>query len=486
MNVIVVGGGPAGLAAADELCRLGVTPVVVESQERVGGLSATHRFGDFRFDIGGHRFFSQSALVNDRWREWMGEEMLVRPRLSRIYFRDKFFPYPLEAFETLAKLGVLESGRIAASYAAARLRPRRPETSFEDWVCNRFGERLFRLFFKSYTEKVWGMPCSAIGADWAAQRIRNLDLPRAVLDSLRLGKGSGDKAFAKTLVRSFHYPRFGPGQMWERVAERLSKAGATILMNTAVERLRIEAGRVVAVDVAGPEGRRSLSADAVISSTAIGHLAAMLDPAAPPPVRDAAAALKHRDFLTVGLVVGRESLFPDQWLYIHSDAVRVGRIQNYNNWSPDMCPVEDTTLLGFEYFVNRGEPLWNASDDELIDLAGREGAALGLLERGDVVGGTVIRADKAYPVYDSEYRANLDMLQRFLSGVANLWTVGRNGLHRYNNQDHSMLSGIYAARNATGPASYDVWNVNTAAEYHESGTFTEHGADRLVPVAVRD
>ncbi len=486
MNILIAGAGPAGLTAADELCRLGFRPVVVEAADHVGGLSATHEYKGYRFDIGGHRFFSSSELVNRRWREWLGDELLVRPRLSRIYFRGKYFHYPLRPFETLARLGALESTRIAASYAWSRVRPRDPEVSFEDWVRNRFGSRLFELFFRTYTEKVWGMPCSRIGADWAAQRIQNLNLPRAVLDGIRRGSRSEEPALAKTLVRSFLYPRLGPGQLWDAVADRIVDAGATLRQGTTLDKVHVDDDRVVAVDVSTPAGAETLEVDALISSVPLGELVRKLAPDVGEEALACADALRHRDFLTVGLVLSGSNPFPDQWLYIHANNVKVGRIQNYGNWSADMCPQANRAVLGFEYFVNRGDDLWNLPDQALIDLAEREGRELGLVDGCEIIDGTVIRAPRAYPVYDADYRTNVDVIRKQLSRYPNLWTVGRNGLHRYNNQDHSMLSGIFAAQNAVLERGHDVWEVNTDTRYHEEGVHQQNTADRLVPVPLRD
>ena len=473
---VIIGAGPAGLAAAYELSRLKLPAIVFERDQVVGGLARTVEHRAYRFDIGGHRFFTKSRLVAEMWREVLGEELLERPRLSRIYYREKFFDYPLKPWRALAALGPGEAMRIAASYAAAQLAPSPVERSFEQWIVNRFGRRLYEVFFKTYTEKVWGIPCSQIDAAWAAQRIKNLDLWAAVRSALPGGRRRGAGGIA-TLIERFHYPRLGPGQMWQRCRELNGASGAPTVTGARVVGVHLDNGST-AVRIRHGDGREErVAAGHVISSMPLGELLAILDPPPPPAVLAAAGRLRYRDFLTVLLIVRRAEMFPDNWIYIHAPEVRVGRVQNFKNWSADLVPDPSTTSLGCEYFLSEQDALWQASDAALVDLATRELAAIGLLHPGEVAGGAVVRMPKAYPVYDASYRAALAEIRAYLAGIPNLHLVGRNGQHRYNNQDHSMLTGIFAARNVAG-AAYDLWQVNADAEYHEEAP----AADRLAPV----
>jgi len=471
----VIGAGPAGLTAAHELAKAGVPSLVLESDTVVGGLSRTSRHRGYGFDIGGHRFFTKVPYVRELWEEILGEEFLLRPRLSRIYYRGRFFDYPLKPVNALLGLGPWEALRIGASWLRAQLLPERDERTFEQWVSNRFGRRLFEIFFETYTEKVWGIPCREISADWARQRIKNLDLAAALRSALLGSTRRGGTI--TSLIEEFHYPRRGPGQMWEACAGRLAERGTKIVLGARVTGIRHEGGRAVALRIREGDTESTLPAAHVISSLPVRELVQCLEPAPPPEVIAAAERLRYRDFLTVGLIVAREGLFPDNWIYIHSDEVRVGRIQNYGNWSPDMVPEPGHTSLGLEYFVNEGDELWSMADEDLLALGSRECERLGLISAADVVDGTVIRMRKAYPVYDAEYGEAMATIRRWLAGIPNLQTIGRNGQHRYNNQDHSMLTGVYAARNLVG-GRYDVWDVNVESEYHEE---VGKGGDRLVP-----
>jgi protoporphyrinogen oxidase len=412
------------------------------------------------------------------WEELLGDDFLVRPRLSRIYYRRRFFDYPLKPLNALAGLGPLEAARIVLSFARARLAPAREERNFEQWVTNRFGRRLFQIFFETYTEKVWGMKCTEISADWAAQRIRNLDLGRAIAAAL-FGRSGGD--VVTTLIHQFHYPRHGPGMMWERCAARLAERGTATRLGHELVRIDHRDGRVTGIAVRDGEGRvHERPVDHLIGSLPLGRAAELLAPPAPAPVLAAARGLRHRDFLTVVLVVDRAELFPDNWIYVHEPAVRVGRIQNFKNWSAEMVPDPSRTALGLEYFVQRGDELWSAPDAELVELAKREIEALGLAAAAEVSDATVVRVPHAYPVYDPGYRERVDTVRAHLESLANLQMIGRNGQHRYNNQDHSMLTGIYAARNVVAPA-HDIWDVNVDEEYHEAASAAR--GDRLTPAA---
>jgi protoporphyrinogen oxidase len=465
--VVIIGAGPAGLTAAHELCKAGLRPVVLERGDSVGGLARTVRHKGFRFDIGGHRFYTKVEAAAEIWREVLGpRDFLRRKRLSRIHYKGRFLHYPLRASSMLFGLGPFEGLLILLSYLRARLFPFGSEETFERWVTNRFGRRLYRAFFKTYTEKVWGMPCGEISADWAAQRIRGLSLAVAVKDIFRRRKTDEGGGVVKTLVGEFDYPRLGPGMMWEAMADLVRERGGRVQLGAGVERINWRAGAVESVEVEA-EGRAEVFGGTdFISSMPARELVRKLSPAPPAEVLAAADRLRYRDFLTVVLVVGRRDLFPDNWIYIHDPAVRVGRVQNFKNWSADMVPDPSKTCLGLEYFCFEGDGLWSSTDAELIELGKRELERLGLARAEEVEDGTVLRVPKAYPVYDSAYRESLATLRDFFAGLPNLQLVGRNGMHRYNNQDHSMMTAVLAVRNILGE-SHDLWRVNTEPDYHE-------------------
>ena len=487
-RTIVVGAGPAGLAAAYELGKRGLPGVVFEADDIVGGISRSVAFRGCRLDIGGHRFFTKVQEVEDLWHEILGDDLLVRQRMSRIYYRDTFFDYPLKPINALRGLGILEAGRVAVSYLRSQLFPIEDETTFDAWVSNRFGRRLFEIFFETYTEKVWGMPCSEISAAWAAQRIKNLDLLKAVKNALLGNGGGGSGEVVASLIDSFHYPRLGPGMMWERCQELAAARGIETHLRSPVVGIHHDGRRVAAVDVsAGGELRRQ-AAGAVISSMPIGALVRAMRPAPPAEVLRAADSLRYRDFLIVALIVDRAELFPDNWIYVHSPEVRVGRVQSFKNWSPEMVSDPALSFIGLEYFANRGDDLWRLSDDELLELGAEEASTIGLFEPHEVEAGTVVRQPRAYPVYDGDYEAHLQVLRDWLDGFDNLYTVGRNGQHRYNNQDHSMLAGLYAARNIAGER-LDLWSINEEESFHEEVSREEAEraapADRLTPSRAR-
>jgi protoporphyrinogen oxidase len=462
--VVVIGAGPAGLTAAYELVGREEPVVVFEHDSQVGGLSKTVVHDGFRFDIGGHRFYTKSTLVLEMWRRVLGPEFLRRPRLSRIYYRGRFFDYPLKPFNVLFGLGFVESILVLLSYCWARINPVRPEVSVADWVINRFGRRLYRIFFETYTEKVWGIPPTTIGAQWAAQRIKGLSLMSAIRHML-FPPGAGGGAI-KTLIEEFEYPRLGPGMMWEAVADRVTASGGMIHLRMGVTAIHHAAGRVTAVDLQTDDGAVRQPAGHVISTMAIRDFVHALRPAPPAAVIAAADQLKYRDFLTIALVVDQEDLFPDNWIYIHDETVKVGRIQNFKNWSPDMVPRREQTCLGLEYFCFEGDGLWSMSDADLIALGTRELAQLGLAQGEQVVQGAVVRAKKAYPVYDEGFTDALRIVIDYTRGFENLQLIGRNGMHKYNNQDHSMLTAILAVRNLYGE-QHDLWAFNTDDEYQE-------------------
>ena len=466
-KTLVIGAGPAGLTASYELQKRSPNHriIIIEAGDIVGGIARTESYKGFRFDIGGHRFFTKADEVEEMWHEVMGDDFIVVPRKSRIYYRKKFYDYPLKIFNALNNIGVYESARIILSYAKWRVKSSKTEDSFEDWVINRFGGRLYMHFFQSYTEKVWGIPTREIRADWAAQRIKNLSLWKAVVNAIT-GANS-----TTSLIERFHYPRLGPGMMWEKVRDSVRARGADVRMRSRATRLIWQDNRVLSVEVTerGPEGveRRYVeTADHFLNTMALTDLVAAFDPPPPTHVREAASRLRYRDFLIVTLILDHPDPFPDNWIYIHSPEVKVGRIQNFRAWSAEMMPNSEQASIGMEYFCHEGDGLWEMSDDALIDLAAIELEQLSLAPKANVVDGSVIRQVKAYPVYDGEYRESLDVIAAWLGAFENFQTIGRNGLHRYNNQDHSMLTGMLAARNILGE-NHDVWNVNVERSYHE-------------------
>ena len=470
---VVIGGGPAGLTAAYELSKHGKKSVVLEKADRVGGISRTETYKGYRFDIGGHRFFTKVGEVEQLWQEVMGDEFLKVSRLSRIYYKSKFFSYPLEPYNALSNLGLINSTLIIWSYFKAKVSPNPVEENFEQWVSNRFGKRLYKTFFKTYTEKVWGIPCTEIRADWAAQRIKGLSLTKAITNALF---GSND---TKTLIKEFNYPVYGPGQMWERFQQKLDSKGSLVHLNTEVVEIERDGYRVNSVTIKQNGLTSKVVGENFVSSMPVSLLLKKLNPAPPEAILKAANSLKYRDFLIVSLVVDQAELFPDNWIYIHSPEFKVGRIQNFKNWSRAMVPDQSKTCLGMEYFCNEGGKLWQMSNEQLVELASREVKALGLVDpEVNIEDGTVIRQFKAYPVYDDEYRQNVEVIQEYIQKFENLQTVGRNGMHRYNNSDHSMLTGLLAAKNILGE-KHDLWNVNVERSYHEDFTNSQKAYSNL-------
>jgi protoporphyrinogen oxidase len=469
-NVAIIGAGPAGLTAAYQLCKAGIPSIVLEKDSVVGGIARTVRHDGCCFDIGGHRFFTKVQVVEDLWHEILSEtDFLKRSRLSRIYYKKKFFDYPLRLSNALFGLGFFNSFLILASYLHAWLFPIRNEKTFEDWVCNRFGRRFYHTFFKTYTEKVWGIPCSQLSAEWAAQRIRGLSLKRALKSALLPKANVAKRDVIKTLIHSFHYPKKGPGMLWETVAEIVQKNGCTVHLNSGVERILWQGSSVTALDVVQDDQIQRIEASHFISSMPLRELIEKFHPSPPAEVCKAAARLGYRDFLTVGLVITKPDLFPDNWIYIHDPQVKVGRIQNFKNWSPYMVSDSSKSCVGLEYFCFEGDSLWDMSDSALIELAKKELETLGLGRAADVESGTVARMPKAYPVYDTGYGEALNIVRQFLAQFENLYTVGRNGMHKYNNQDHSMLTAMFAVENIQG-RSHNIWAVNDEQEYLEQET----------------
>ncbi|MCE7795649.1 NAD(P)/FAD-dependent oxidoreductase [Sphingobium sufflavum] len=490
-DVAIIGAGPAGLTAAYLLTKKGYTVTVIEKDPQyVGGISRTVEHEGFRFDIGGHRFFSKAKEVVDLWNEILPDDFIQRPRMSRIYYEGKFYSYPLRAFEALWNLGILRSTLCMASFAKAQIFPKKDVRSFQDWTVNQFGHKLFSIFFKTYTEKVWGMPCDEMSADWAAQRIKGLSLGGAVLDGLKrslgLNKKPNNGMQTKTLLETFRYPRLGPGMMWEAARDKIIAGGNRILMGQSLKQLAQDqvTGRWRMVATAKDGTEAVINAAHVISSAPMRELAGRIHPM--PATLSEALDLKYRDFLTVALMIKSEDLFPDNWIYIHDSKVKVGRIQNFRSWSPEMVPDQDIACVGLEYFCFEGDGLWSATDADLVELAKKEMAILGLCKADQVVGGAVVRQEKAYPVYDDSYAENVKLMREELEAkYPTLHLVGRNGMHRYNNQDHAMMTAMLTVRNIeAGTRVYDIWGVNEDAEYHESGDEGERAAlasERLVP-----
>jgi protoporphyrinogen oxidase len=463
---LVLGAGPAGLTAGYLLAKEERPVVVVEAEEQVGGLAKTVLRDGYRFDLGGHRFFTKSKEVEHLWHEILEDEFLLRPRMSRIYWNGKFLDYPLRASDVVRKLGAVELTRAFSSYLVARTRPRGEEQSYEEWVSNRFGKRLFNLFFRAYTEKVWGVPTTEIRAEWAAQRIKGLSFTSAAKAAFFGNEGNR----VKSLIQEFHYPRYGPGQMWETMTARIRSLGGEVRLGAPVERLVLANGAVREV-VAGGERFRP---GHVISSLPLRTTVALTRPRPPEEVLHAAAGLRYRDFLTVALVLDGEDLFPDNWIYIHEPGVRVGRIQNYRSWSPWMVPDATKACVGLEYFCFAGDELWTMSDDDLVELAARDLEQLGLAPREKVERGYAVRVPKAYPMYDVDYADRVEAIRAWLETIGNLQQVGRNGLHRYNNSDHSMLTAIRAVENLTLGTRHDIWAVNAESAYHEEDVQAQH------------
>jgi protoporphyrinogen oxidase len=467
-KVVIIGAGPAGLTAAYQLCKLGRKSIVLEKDRVVGGISRTVKFKDYLFDIGGHRFFTKINRAKQMWKDVLQEDLLHRKRLSRIYYNKKYFFYPIRPLNALSGLGIWNSSLIVLSYLYAHLFPCKNEETFEQWVTNRFGKRLYNTFFKGYTEKVWGIPCNEIRAEWAAQRIKGLSLSIAIKNTLIKHRNGRSRNIAKTLIESFDYPRLGPGMMWQSVSNIIQKNGSGVWLGSEVVSIKWNKKEKIieAIEVLENGRRKLLHGRDFISSMPIRELIQKFSPAVPRKVLDAANNLNYRDFITVALIVNQGELFPDNWIYIHDPGVKLGRIQNFKNWSPYMVRDQSKSCLGLEYFCFEGDELWNMQDKDLIELGKRELEGIGLVKPSDVEEGSVVRMRKAYPSYDSKYREMLNIIRGFLKEIGNLQLIGRNGLHRYNNQDHSMLTAMLAVENIYG-ASHDLWSVNEEQEYHE-------------------
>jgi protoporphyrinogen oxidase len=477
IGTAVIGAGPAGLTAGYVLARLGEPGAVFEGDGLVGGLAKTVEFNGYRFDLGGHRFFTKLAPIERLWEEVLGDDFLTRPRLSRIYYGGRYFYYPLEARNVVRQLGFIESLRCAGSYFAGCARPTRDET-FEDWVTHRFGRRLYDRFFRSYSEKVWGIPGSEIRAEWAAQRIKNFSFWAAVAALLHLRPAN-----ATTLIEEFRYPRLGPGQMWEAFSSRIERAGIPVLLNHRCVSIGHVNRRVARVAVSTDGSEVEHEVDGVLSSLPLGDLVLALDPPASPDVIRAATRLRHRSLCVVALILDQPEPFRDNWIYVHDPGTRAARVQNFGAWSPDLVR-PGTTCLGVEYFCFEGDDIWTMSDESAVALAAEELGRIGLIDPADVVDGVKVRVPKAYPVYDADYRNEVAIIRSYLEGFENLQTFGRNGLHRYNNQDHSMWTAVLATLNLIQGSRYDVWSVNTEDEYLEIGEAVDAALPREVVSAL--
>lgn len=502
--VLIIGAGPAGLTAAHALAVRGVRPLVLESDTAVGGISKTIEHAGNRMDIGGHRFFSKSSRVMDYWLDILPLEgtpdtapdapsavlspetsdavMLNRSRLSRIYFLRKLFDYPISlTAKTLAGLGLVRTARIGLSYCAARVRPRQ-ERSLEDFMVNRFGRTLYEMFFRDYTEKVWGVPCSEIPPDWGAQRLKGLSMSKAIIHALtqpfRREGGIRQTGVETSLIDRFLYPKLGPGQLWTAVADRVRELGGEVLLESEVVAIHIDGDRVTGVTVAdrATGSARRIPVAAVLSSMPIRDLVMRIDDqsSVPENVRQVAEGLPYRDFITCGLLVSRLGIeepgggpLRDNWIYIQESDVRLGRVQVFNNWSPYLTSSPDRWWVGLEYFANEGDEMWSMPDDEFVQFAIEEAAKIGLLRAEDVLDGTVLHVQKAYPAYFGTY-ARFGEIRDWVDGVQNLYLMGRNGTHRYNNMDHSMLSAWAAVDALLGEGKRAaIWSVNAEDSYHE-------------------
>ena len=460
-EILIIGAGPAGLTAAWEAEKHGIKTLIIEGDKEIGGISRTVERNGWRFDIGGHRFFTKVDEVYQIWDEILDEEdFLLRPRMSRIYYKNKFYDYPLKASNALLNLGIIEAVRCVLSYFYVRVFPPKNQDNFEDWVAARFGWRLYNIFFKTYTEKVWGVDARKIGSDWASQRIKNLSLMKAILNAFQINK-SGE--IITTLIDKFKYPKYGPGMMWETAYKKLEEKNHKILLSSKVVEINKE-NDIYKVKIDSGE---VFEAKNILSSMPLAHLPKTIKPLPNNNVLESGQNLKFRDFLSVALVIDEKDAFPDNWIYIHDPGVKVGRVQNYGSWSPYLVK-EGKTCLGLEYFVNIGDELWSMEDEKLIDLAIKELEKLSLIKTNSTHEGYVVRMPKAYPVYDLDYSKNIDTIEKWLSkDHKNIYPIGRNGMHRYNNQDHSMMTAVLSIRNIILGEKNNIWKVNVEEDYHE-------------------
>ena len=464
----IMGAGPAGLAAASELIKHGVNDIlIIDKNKIVGGLSRTENYDGVRFDIGGHRFFTKNSEVDNLWHETLGDDFKPVQRLSRIFYRNRFFNYPLKPWDVFIKLGPYES--LSTFFSLIQLWLNKPGTviTFEDWVVQKFGRKLYETFFKTYTEKVWGIPCDQISAEWSAQRIKGLDAMELIKSMLMTGK---NKHRAKTLVEQFYFPTLGAGQMYEAMCDNAIKHGAKLLLESRITRIHRQDNTIKSIDILTPNGGTvNIAAQQFFSSVPLGHLFSMLTPTDSDIINHSAGMLKYRDHITVNLLLDNDNLFPDQWLYVHSPDIQMARLANYSNFSRKMIDKTGKTALSAEYFVFKGMGLWNESDRFLIALATRELKKIGLIKNNEVEKAWVVREAEAYPINYVGLNEHYDKIKTRVGQFTNLFSIGRAGMHKYNNMDHSILSGMLAARNYLKlPGSpYNLWKINIDAEYHE-------------------
>lgn len=459
---VVIGSGPAGISAAHALSGREIPSLILEKDSQIGGLCKTVEYKGFRCDIGGHRFFTKNQEIQGLWESILGQEFMIRPRVSRIYYRGKFFHYPLRIGNALRGLGILTSSAVISSYLKSQIFPIKPERNFAEWVSNRFGHKLFTIFFKTYTEKVWGIPCTDISADWAAQRIRNLSLGKALLHSLGVGK----RHQVASLIEKFHYPRYGPGQMFEAMLDRAVRQGAELHRNQEVIEVTYQQNKITEVKTMSHGQVLTFPCSHCFSSMPLDELVKKLRPLPPDRVLGAAHALRYRSIITVNLLFRQPTLIPDNWIYIHSPEIQACRLQLYANWSPYMVPAASFSSVGFEYFCNENDGLWALPHDALIAKALSDLGKLGFYRKEDLLDGFVVRYAKAYPIYEKNYMENVRIIREWLSLFDNLYCIGRYGQFRYNNMDHAMMTGILAVRRMLGE-DVDPWSVNAEAEYLE-------------------
>ncbi len=506
-TAIIIGAGPAGLTAAYELLlQTDIIPVIVEATSDIGGISKTVNYKGNRIDIGGHRFFSKSDRVMNWWLNFLPLDdkedevmityhnkhtevkidhkkpedpenvMLVRNRLSRIYFLKRFFNYPLKLnLDTIKNLGLFRIMRIGASYTWSKLFPIKHEKSLEDFFINRFGNELYKTFFKDYTEKVWGVPCNEIGAEWGAQRVKGLSLTKTLWHAI-FKKNKNNKEVETSLIEKFLYPKYGPGQLWELVAKEVQLRGGKLFLDKKVTRIVAENNKITAVICIDSNGKEeTFSGDYFISGMPVKNLVNSLSCEVPANVKEISSGLIYRDFMTVGLLVKKLKIknpggepIKDNWIYVQEKIVKVGRLQFFNNWSPAMVKDAETSWIGLEYFCNEGDELWEMADEELKQFAIKEVDLIGIIDAADVLDSVVIRMPKTYPSYVGSYN-RFDEVKKYLNGFENLFLVGRNGMHKYNNQDHSMLTAMQAVENIKNGIvdKNNIWAINTEEEYHE-------------------
>jgi len=464
-KTIIVGAGPAGLSAGYRLSKNRNIVEIFEGDSQVGGISKTVEYKGYYFDLGGHRFFTKMEDVNDLWNEILGQDFRKTPRLSRIYYRNKYFNYPITPANALFGVGMLQTFLIISSYVWIKIFPYKNEDTFEEWVSNRFGKKLYSIFFRTYTEKVWGIPCSTILAEWSAQRIKGLSLVSTIKNAFF----KKNRSKIKTLIDQFDYPTYGPGMMYTAMKDKIEAMGNKVHVNARVTAVNVEGDAVKSIEVSRQSGEKSVvHGDNFISSMPLTELVKIMNPCSNKEVLEAVNKLSYRSIITVDIIVNQKHLFPDNWIYIHSPEVKLGRIQNFKNWSKDMVPDQEKTSLGLEYFCTENDELWNMSDQELFKLASREVEKIRICRSTDIIDYCIVKVPKAYPVYDLNYKEHMDLIEKHVRKIKNLQLVGRYGLFKYNNMDHSIATGLYAAKNIeAGAYIHDTWSVNTDEEYHE-------------------